>query len=145
MELTKENKPKSIPISQPVWEVLGKQPRALHHDYVFTYKGEPIRNTIRMAMVGTCRAGIPYGRDVEGGLIFHDIRRTVKTNMARAGVDKVYRDVILGHSLQGMDAYYLKPSDEDLRAAMEKYTAWLQAQLDSAGNDQEREMVKETK
>lgn len=129
-ELTKENKPKNIPISQPVWEVLTKQPRALHHDYVFTYKGEPIRNTIRMAMVGTCnRAGIPYGRDVENGFIFHDVRRTVKTHMARAGVEKVYRDVILGHSLQGMDAHYMKPSDEDLHVAMERYTTWMEAEM----------------
>ena len=35
----------------------------------------------------------------------HDLRRTVKTNMLAAGVDKTYRDLALGHSLQGMDAH----------------------------------------
>jgi hypothetical protein len=30
----------------------------------------------------------------------HDIRCTVKTNMLAAEVDKTYRDLILGHSLQ---------------------------------------------
>ncbi len=43
------------------------------------------------------------------GIIFHDLRRTVKTNMLSAGVDKVYRDTILGHSLQGMDVHYMAP------------------------------------
>jgi integrase len=50
------------------------------------------------------RAGIPNGQDHPKGIVFHDIRRTVKTNMLNAGIDKVYRDVISGHSLPGMDA-----------------------------------------
>jgi len=28
-----------------------------------------------------------------------------------------------------MDAYYLNPSEEDLKEAMEKYTAWVDAQF----------------
>ncbi len=39
--------------------------------------------------------------------------------MLNAGVDKVHRDMILGHSLQGMDVNYLIESDESLRAAMD--------------------------
>jgi hypothetical protein len=34
-------------------------------------------------------AGIAHGRDVPDGLIFHDLRRTVKTNMVNASVDQV--------------------------------------------------------
>jgi hypothetical protein len=48
--------------------------------------------------------------------------------MLRAGVDKVLRDTILGHSLKGMDAFYLKPTDEDLAKAMQNYTIWLDDQ-----------------
>ena len=70
-------------------------------------------------------AKVPYGRKVEGGATFHDIRRTVKTNMFYAGVDKVYRDLILGHSLKGMDVHYLSPSEEALRKAMDKYADWI--------------------
>ena len=29
--------------------------------------------------------------------------------MLNAGVDKVHRDVILGHSLRGMDIHYIEP------------------------------------
>jgi hypothetical protein len=38
----------------------------------------------------------------------HDLRRTVKINMLEAGADKTYRDLILGHSLEGMDRHYIK-------------------------------------
>ena len=43
---------------------------------------------------------------------------------------KAHRDVILGHSLQGMDAHYLKPTDDSLKKAMGKYTDWLDKQLE---------------
>ena len=41
--------------------------------------------------------------------------------MLKAGVDKVYRNTLLGHSIQGMDRYYIVPTDKDLSKAMEKY------------------------
>jgi len=49
--------------------------------------------------------------------------------MLSAGVEKVYRDKIVGHTLQGMDLNYLVPSEDDLRMAMQKYTDWLDDQL----------------
>ena len=45
--------------------------------------------------------------------------------MLDSGVDKIYRDCILGHSLDGMDAHYMAPSEGDLKKAMERYTDWL--------------------
>jgi hypothetical protein len=68
--------------------------------------------------------------------VFHDIRRTVKTNMLLAGVDRPHRDSILGHSLKGMDAHYIVPSDESLTKAMDRYTNWLDGQLKLANVDQ---------
>ncbi|NQT57924.1 MAG: hypothetical protein HQ557_02970 [Bacteroidetes bacterium] len=52
------------------------------------------------------------GTKTPNGIIFHDFRRTVKTNMLNAGVDKVQRDFIGEHNLKGMDMYYLVPSDD---------------------------------
>jgi len=129
-EITKEGKPKSIPINHHVRKVLEGLPRALHHDHVFTYAGKPISIRFRTAFKSACKkAGIPYGQKVEGELRFHDIRSTFKTNLLRAGVDKAFRDTILGHSLKGMDAYYLKPNDKDLKEAMDKYTTWFDAKI----------------
>jgi hypothetical protein len=49
--------------------------------------------------------------------------------MLAAGVEKVHRDLILGHSLAVMDAYYMAPDDESLKKAMDKYTRWLDDQI----------------
>lgn len=115
-EVTKEGKKtkreKRIPINYHVRAVLDDQPHALHHDYVFTYKRNPIRGPqgIRKAFKTACEAvSILYGKKTPGGLIFSDFRRTVKTYMVEAGFDKVYRDTILGHSLKGMDVHYINP------------------------------------
>jgi integrase len=95
-------------INHHVKEVLDALPRHLHHDFVFTYNDLPIVQNFRKSLRSACKdAGITFGRDESGGFVFHDIRSTVKTNMLRAGLDKAMRDVILGHSLKGMDAYYL--------------------------------------
>jgi len=132
--LTKEGRAKTIPMNHYVREVLDRLPRSIHHGFVITYHGQPITNEggCKKAFKGACaRAGIACGRDVEGGIIFHDLRRTVKTNMVTAGVDHVHRDLILGHSLRGMDVHYMWPSENDLKMAMNRYTKWIEAQMES--------------
>ena len=59
--------------------------------------------------------------------------------MLRAGVNKIYRDLILGHSLKGMDAFYLKPDEDDLKQAMDIYTAWFDEQLEAAEQAEEKQ------
>jgi integrase len=109
-------------------------PRALKHDFVFTYKGSSIaEGGIKRSFKTACKnAGVPYGRKTHNGVTFHDIRRSVKTNMLNAGIDKIYRDLILGHSLKGMDIHYLAPSEKSLKDAMNKYTIWLDGQIAEA-------------
>ena len=79
---------------------------------------------------------IPCGQKTPNGITPHDFRRTAKTNMLSAGVDKAHRDMIVGHSLHGMDAIYLVESDEALRAAMDKFTKWIDKQLNTADINQ---------
>jgi hypothetical protein len=67
--------------------------------------------------------------------VFKDIRTTVKTNMAEAGVDEASRNAILGHRMEGMDKYYMKPGEESLKKAMEKYTAWLDGEIERISAD----------
>ena len=38
-----------------------------------------------------------------------------------------------------MDAYYLKPDDDDLKQAMDVYTGWLDEQLESAKQAEEKQ------
>jgi hypothetical protein len=48
--------------------------------------------------------------------------------MLNAGVDKAYRDIILGHAPQGMDVHYLTPPEDELHRAMSPSTARLDTQ-----------------
>lgn len=141
-DFTKERREKAIPINHHVKAALEGQMRHMHHDYVFTFGREPISGpgACKGALKGSCkRAGLPYGRKIENGITMHDVRRTVKTNMLEAGVDKTYRDLILGHSLEGMDRHYIKPSEEALRQAMARYTAWLDEQLENVDQSVDQE------
>ena len=56
--------------------------------------------------------------------------------MLKAGIDKVYRDKILGHSLTGMDVHYMAPSENDLKTSMDRYTSWLDNQIELQFVDQ---------
>jgi integrase len=132
-EITKESKPKSIPINHHVKEVLDKLPRTIH-DFIITYKGRPMtgKNHMRSPFPKACKkAGIPYGRKQPNGITFHDMRTAVKSYMEEAGVGEARRDAILGHSKKGMDKHYLFLSDESLRKGMDQYTAWLDEQINA--------------
>lgn len=138
-EVTKEGKPKNIPINHHVKRALDSIPRALNHDFVFTFKGNPIKHkdSLKRSFATACEdAGIPHGRKTPNGITFHDIRRSVKTNMLSAGIDKAHRDMILGHSLGGMDIHYLVPAEESLHEAMDKYTQWLDAQFERTSEEE---------
>lgn len=133
---TKEKKKKSIPINANVKKVFDKIKKSPDHDHLFTYLGKPIDMGLRNSFKAACEAaGIKFGMKVEGGIRFHDIRGTVKTNMLSAGVDKTTRDALLGHSLEGMDAIYIRVPDDDLRKAMDLYTTWLNKQIKKAKVD----------
>jgi hypothetical protein len=64
--------------------------------------------------------------------------------MVNAGVDHVHRDIILGHSLHGMDVRYMAPSEEDLHRAMARYTEWLDGQLILQSVDQNVDQTPKT-
>jgi len=145
-KVTKEGKSKNIPINHHVNAVLDSMPRALMHRFVITYKGQPIKSKdgLKRSFKTACKdANVTHGRKTPGGIIFHDIRRTVKTNMLSAGVDKVHRDMILGHSLQGMDAHYMVAEDGTLKLAMDKYTSWLDEQISNVDQTVDQEAKNE--
>ncbi|MBW1748873.1 MAG: tyrosine-type recombinase/integrase, partial [Deltaproteobacteria bacterium] len=146
-EVTKEGRPKNIPINHNVKKALDSLPRAILHDYVFTYKGQPITSPggLKRSFKTVCKeAEIPHGTKTPNGIIFHDIRRTVKTNMLNAGVDKVHRDLILGHSLKGMDIHYMAPGEDALRKAIDKYTMWIDGQISNLDHSLDREVKRES-
>ena len=86
---TKEGKEKNIPLNHHAIKVFDGILSHVHHDFVFTFKHKPIAKMCRMFETCCRYAGLPYGRKKDNGNTFHDIRRSVKTNMMYAGVDKV--------------------------------------------------------
>jgi len=58
-----------------------------------------------------------------------DLCRSTKTNKLNAGLDAVYRNKIQGHALEGMDRHCLVVTDDTVKEAMDKYTAWLDGQI----------------
>jgi integrase len=144
-DLPKEKRAKVIPINHHVKQVLADLPRAIHHDFVLTYQHEPIITPggIKSSFQTACKkAGILHTQENPNGITFHDIRRTVKTNMLKAGMDKAYRDTILGHSLTGMDIHYISLSEDDLHRAIGIYTAWLDAQIQNVDHFVDQGMKK---
>ncbi|MDZ7699495.1 MAG: site-specific integrase [Deltaproteobacteria bacterium] len=139
--ITKEKRDKTIPINHHVKAVLETLPRAIKHNNVFTYRGVPIihKNGLKNAFRSACeKAEIVYGRDKENGLIFHDIRRSTKTHMMKAGVGKTYRDLLLGHTLTGMDIHYMAPSDQDLKKAMDIFTTYIDENLKNSDRNSDQ-------
>lgn len=124
-EDTKDNEPRIIPICTELISLISQLPRPIHNNFVFTYKGEPVRD-IRNALRKACkRADIPYGRNVRGGFTFHDLRHTFNTNMRKAGVSESVIMKITGHSTREMFDRYNTVDMDDAMEAMDRMREFL--------------------
>ena len=114
---TKEKKGKEIPIGDKVFEMLTAKRKVVRigdpagqGTPVFPNgrgeNGEITRHFSTALKSVYERAGIPWGRKVKGGFIFHDFRRTFITDMDEAGVPKKVTDSITGHSDGTMHDHY---------------------------------------
>jgi integrase len=122
---TKTGEPRTCPICNELYQTLKKLPRALHDRHVFLYYGKPIAD-IKTTFKTLCeKAGVPYGRKVKGGLIFHDLRHSFNTYMRKAGVDKEVIKAITGHNTDSMFTRYNKIDREDINQAVEKLEVFL--------------------
>jgi integrase len=122
---TKDREPRNVPIMDPLYEILKDIPRAIHHDYVFTFRGQPVRD-VRTAVKRACKeAGIPYGRNTKDGFVFHDLRHTFNTYMRKAGVPESVIMEITGHSTRTMFDRYNTVDLEDTRQATRQLQEFL--------------------
>lgn len=117
IEDTKDNEQRIIPLFESLHKILSTIPRAIHDEHVFLFKGQPLSNIREGFKAGMKRAGIPYGRNVQGGLTFHDLRHTFNTDMRRAGVPEKLIMQITGHSTREMfDRYNTITADDRVAA-----------------------------
>jgi integrase len=115
-------------------------PCALHDQRVFLYSA---RKALIQKLEGdvqrACKqAGIPYGRSVKGGSIFHDLRHTFNTYMRKAGVSESVIMKITGHSTDKMFMRYNTIDAEDAAMAidqMNRFLATLDQTLDQTSSE----------
>lgn len=122
---TKDSEPREIFINNDLLEILNSIPQ--QSEFVFIYRGKPIRD-IRTGIIEGCpKAGIPYGRSTEGGFVFHDLRHTFNTFMRKAGVPQSVRMAITGHATAEMENRYDSIDDSDMVAAFNAHKEFLKA------------------
>jgi integrase len=120
-EDTKDREPRSIPMSDELYAMVSRLPRPIHNSHVFLYWGKPIEKRFETGLKSACKkAGITWGREIEGGFIFHDLRHTFITDARKAGVDRTVRMNLTGHAIKDMDQRYDVVDDEDKRQAIRK-------------------------
>lgn len=147
-EHTKTDEKRIVPICSRLHDILKDIPRHMIVDdesgatsfepHVFLYKGLPLK-TIRAILKKACASvGLPYGRNVKGGITFHDLRHTFNTNMRKSGINETVIMAVTGHKTREMfDRYNTVKKDEqiDAVAIMEKYlSVKTQAQAKLNGN-----------
>lgn len=69
------------------------------------------------------RAGIPFGLTVEGGLIWHDLRRTFATELRARQVHEYDIADLLGHTIQAVTGTYAQSTPEALEDAVNRLRA----------------------
>jgi integrase len=126
---TKDNEPRNAPICDELYRLLISLPSRLRdstqNDYVFQYRGKPVKD-IRSALKRACKkVGITYGRFAKDGFVFHDLRHTFNTYMRKSGVPESVIMEITGHSTREMFDRYNTVDAEDARLAIEKLQVYL--------------------
>lgn len=123
---TKMGKTRVIRMSASVREILGRRNRERRGASEFVFQGRPgplphplTMNPIRRQLVLASTAlDIPYGRNVEGGFMFHDTRHTAITEMLAGGNDLATVADISGHSKKSMTIRYGHATRESRERAM---------------------------
>ncbi len=127
-DMTKDAQARTVSICDDLYKELKQIPRAIHDPHVFLFRGKPVSH-IRTGLRLACKkAGIEYGRFVEGGFIFHDLRHTFNTNMRKSGVAESVIMAITGHSTRQMFDRYNTIDDDDVHNAVHTLGRWLDGQ-----------------
>jgi len=129
-EDTKNSEPRRIYFNDVLWEIFKRagKVRSLKHDYVFTYRGKPIKEFREGFKKALERAGIENFHP-------HDLRHTFNTNMRKAGVDQTVIMKLTGHKTLAMFTRYNTVDQADAVDAMKRLDSFLSAQKSSESSD----------
>lgn len=111
-----------MPMNVPVRAALHKviQDRTTGRVFDFGHTGVSA-STLRRGFSKACkRAGIQFGQNVEGGLTWHDLRRTFATELRGRQVHEYDISDLLGHTIQSVTGTYARSTPEALEEAVNK-------------------------
>ena len=102
------------PLSKTAKAIIDAQPRIGASPYIFTFNGR------RPISFGRCKREFTKNCDVKNWRL-HDLRRTARTLLSRAGVNADIGEMCLGHKLRGVRGIYDRHTFEpEMRAAFER-------------------------
>ena len=105
------------PLSKAAQDLLDAQPKIDGCPYVFTYGRKPL------AAFSQCKGDFDAASGVNNWTL-HDLRRTARTLMSRAGVNSDHAEQCLGHLLSGVRKTYNRDDfKQQKRAAFDKLAA----------------------
>jgi integrase len=129
-EDTKNSEPRRIYFNDVLLDIFKRagKVRNLKHDFVFTYKGKPIKEFREGFNKALERAGIENFHP-------HDLRHTFNTNMRKARVDQTVIMKLTGHKTLAMFTRYNTVDQADAVDAMKRLDLFLSVQKTSESSD----------
>jgi integrase len=118
---TKTGKARKVPLTPNTVAMLKEQLAGHDGEYVFNSKmksKEPIKQFYTGFKAACKVAGVLYGRETPGGLVFHDTRHTAITRMLENGMPLHVIAKIAGHSNESMTMRYAHVADHAMHKAM---------------------------
>jgi len=95
---------KEVPLIQPLIELLHERKPVAR--FVFTGGGNIYPRFYEILKAACVALEIPYGRNIEDGLLLHSARHTVTTRLVEAGLDFDTIGLITGHRTRELIAHY---------------------------------------
>jgi len=135
-ERYKTKRPNHVPLSKAALALIDAQPKLDDCDYVFPSRAKTPysgygrgKANLDKAVLAAMKTQAKKGAKVEPlpNWTLHDLRRTAKTLMARAGVRPDISERVLGHVIAGVEGTYDRHSYADeKRDALEKLAAMIE-------------------
>jgi integrase len=122
-EPREKGNPGSLRLPKPALEILATLPRFVDNPYVFAGKGNAVSSLLvhsKPKATFDSKCGVTDWR-------LHDLRRTARSLMSRAGVQSEHAERVLGHAIQGVEGVYNRHTyDAEKAAALEKLAALIE-------------------
>ncbi len=122
---TKNGTSQNVTLSEPAIVILESRQEQTAGGFVFpsASKSGHVRDPKKAIKRVLQAAGIPYGRNVENGFTFHDLRRTLGSWQAIKGASLAVIGKSLNHSSVQATQVYARLSDDPVRQSVNTATA----------------------